>query len=327
MADLQLRDVVYHALYQGQEEEEPRDYIGISQIAFCERALWNYYIKGVKKEFDEATLLRFLVGTATHAYLLSLLWKHRGKVEGFQFKKSEKKVTLSRPGWEQKNIKPLQGHLDLEAILNKLKTISDFKIVAHGYFVKIQEAPRHNKIQLMMYAAADDAPQCLLAFVNKDNGRMKEFLFEPDIEIVESMLDKYERLMTAKEEPGIPFTENNESWECSYCQFADRCWPGQRIEKKEGVVVISEAKAKRYIELVNMKREIDEEMEQVKTAIISTLDGKNGMADGLTATFIRQAERIEYDSKKLIAKIDPTALKQCEKIRKATEYYLLRIKK
>ena len=163
--------------------------------------------------------------------------------------------------------------------------------------------------------------------MNKDNGRIKEFVFEVDMVIVNRMLDKYHYIMTTKTEPDIPFKDPTEGWECGWCQFADRCWPGQVIEKKDGVVPIGEGLEEQYISCVEQMNDLEEQKEYAKSMIISSLDGKKGQGKRLTATYIQPSPQIGYDPVKLRKHIDPTQLKKCEKKKGGNPYYLLRIKK
>jgi len=316
-----LSNVIYNAIRLDYESSQQRDYIGISEIAYCQRKLYLQKSRNEKQEINPENLLKIYEGTSAHELLQSLLWKYRGRLDGFKYYKAEKEVEIEGI---------LKGHIDLLCELDGQIYVTDFKIVGNRKFSMLKDTPdEHYRIQLMLYAYSLKLPTAILLYINKETGKSKEYLIEVELETVAKYIEKAKELrycIMEQVEPEIPFGKETESWECSYCRYKQECWNKSfiEIEKKDEAELIDAELENRYIKLCDEIEELEEEKKIIKDTITASLNGKKGFGFSLTATYTPPSEIINYDKNRLELLVSSDILSRCAKRSQKAGYYTLK---
>jgi hypothetical protein len=301
-----------------------REGVGISQIGYCELKTQNFFIRKQRPQIPVDRLLAMRTGTATHADLFKLLFKYRGEIEGFIYKKREVEVNLPTPKGT------IIGHLDLMAEVDGRLEIADLKVVDFGPFGYISEPREHEYDQIICYAAAAGIEDCRLVYLckggKKTTADVKEYAFKVDHDRVKVLAEKYDRIMAG--EAVKPFDSPQDSWECGVCPFYEECW-GKKvfIQKQSGVVEIDPALEEAYIEKKLQADAFKQEADEIKARIEAELDGKRGEGNALSAWFVGPKSYDQYDSALLKKHVDPEILKKCSKPVEKSGYYTLKIRK
>ncbi len=306
-------------------EDNVRDYVGISGIGYCELKLQRLFQRKDVAEVPPAQLLAFLTGTGTHELIFKLLWKYRGKLEGFKYNKREKEVSVTTA---RGNI--LKGHLDLDAEIKGVKLTADLKVVDERAFEYLSEPYQHQVDQVMMYSFAEKLKDWLIVYFCKGGskkGQFKEFSGKVDERRIAFLLEKYDRIMSG--EANKPFETPDGSWECGYCQYYKECWGEKEyIKKQSGIEEITNVQLElRYIELKAQYDQAKDDLNDVKEELTAGLNGKRGEGEHLSAIFYKGGESVSYDSTLLKHFVDPKVLEKCTKISQKSGYYALRIHK
>lgn len=321
-----LGGAVHQALLLDQEAKEKRDYVGISQIGYCARKIYKEHTRAEKVAFSPKNLMKFLVGHATHDYLQSLLWKFRGQIPGFTYRKGEKEIVI-----DVGSDYVLKGHADLIFRMGNNERVGDFKIYSDQGMSKLNEkdfntAHKHYVDQLTMYAYGEGLEECELTYISKDSGTYKTFRWKPDPERVEFLTHKAFSVMKAidtRQEPPKAYEHPDDDWECSYCPFYNECW-NERVSKSDDVLEIPPDLVERFLALKQAGDAVDEELDEVKDLISTFLAGAKGKGDGVTAYYIEPKEDIAYDKKKLEAAVPPEILATCSKVTSKKGYYVIK---
>lgn len=306
--------------------EDARNYTGISEISYCIRKNFLKRTREEKTALNTATLIRFLVGRATHDYIQSLLWKLRGQLEGFSYRKSEKEIEIKT------NDHTLRGHADLIARLGDQEFVIDFKIVGNSRFCYINEPDEHYVDQLILYAYGLGLNDCEIVYVNRETGETKYFDFTVDKNRVDYLLEKFERLENAienNEEPDKAFETDSDSWECSYCQFYSHCWGEKTYPDKDGTA-LEKIPADLESEYVRVSQEFDllkGDLDELKVALEQIGNGRNLVGDKLNGSYIPPSTSESYDKKLLEKEIDKSLLGKCIRTTSKKGYYRFTLKK
>ena len=316
-----IGSLITNAIERGRELEEKRDYIGISQIAYCMRKLYLQHTQQEKTELGTNVLLAFLTGSATHEAIQSLIWKHRGWLP-LKYRKSEIKVECITPAG---NV--LKGHADLVATIDGVDTVIDFKVSSGGKFASVKrkgEPDSHYVDQLMLYGHCLQLDYCQLAYINKDSGETLTYIFTVDAERVKGLLFKYDNLMLhikRGKEPQKAFVKPDDSWECSYCQYKGHCWQTTYIDKIDETVTIESALTEEYARLTKSKAEIDNRLTEIKEQVEAGLNGRDACGDGVKISYIAPAQTATIDKKTLAKLVDSSIIEQATKTKKKGGYY------
>ncbi len=321
-----LGEVILKAIQLDYQNQEKRNYLGISEIAYCVRKLYFQKTRAEKPDINPENLLKMYEGNATHELLQSLLWKHRGQIKNFKYVKAEKQVFIGDI---------LKGHIDLICEIDGKTFVTDFKITGHFKFSKLQAPDDHYAVQLMLYTYAMGLKQALLVYVSKETGKIKEYLIEVDKEIVDYHILKAKYLhycIKSSITPDIPFKTCKESWECSYCKYKQECWKLSFIDNNQtsedgDVPVLIESELE--LEYVSLSKAIDEleiKKGEIKDKIISVLNGSNGYGLNLSAVYIKPTESSSIDKKKLSELVTGEVLQAVTKTSQKTGYYKFNIK-
>jgi hypothetical protein len=314
-----------HQAMQLSYDSDVREGVSISAIGYCELQTMNLFMRKEKKSIGPANLLAMRTGTATHASLFSLLWKYRGELEGFVYKKKEVEVSIRTPAGNT-----LRGHLDLIAEIDGKLTVCDLKVIDEAPFQMLgDEARQHEIDQVMMYAAAIGIEDCLLVYLckggRKTKGLFKEYPFAVDHNHITDLLTKYDRIVMGNAQK--PFQTPDESWECGYCSYYIECWGAKAFAaKQDGTVEISPELEERYIAAKANEDQAKSDADEIKDKIVELLDGKRGEGSALSAWYVVPKPSVSYDKALLERLVPPDLLKKCAKPSSRNPYYTLKIR-
>jgi len=340
--------------------DETRDYIGISQIPYCELKLYRDVKRGRKQDVPAHVLQRMFIGTAAHKGMEELLlWYAKEKNAQFIPVDTESEIVIR----DERGVPILKGHFDFLFIWKtgrKTGTLVDFKFIGHNHFRMIEkrnEAPAHYVDQMYLYAYAINEEKenpkfkdfkvtdCLLVMIDidppprKEGLYIKEFRFRTNkkraLELIEKKIH-LDKCLAEGMEPEKPFESPDESWECNYCDYYEECWGAQlKLKSKgKGKKLVPDELAKRYIELKSKKDEIEQQMEEVRQQITEMIGEYDAMSkDGaLIIKYIpekiKQKEEVDLDKLKAFVN-DNEILSQVIKVKekKTGGYHKFDVKK
>jgi hypothetical protein len=321
---MSYKDFIYTALRR-EYESDIREGVGISQIGYCELKTQRFFIEGKKPDIPVDRLLAMRIGTVTHAEIFRLLWKFRGELDKFTYKKKEMEVVLPTPAGS------IKGHLDLLAEVNGEMEVADFKVVDFGAFGYIhnEKSRQHEYDQINCYAVAAGIKRCRLTYVCKGGktttAEVKEFPFAVDLPRVDELKLKYDRIMAGKAEK--PFDNPADSWECNVCSYYTSCWGARTFtQKQDGVVVIPKELEEEYIREDAVAKEHKARADEVKEKIAAILGGKRGEGDMLSAYYSAPRAYDKYDSKLLKQYVAADILDKCSKKVENDGYYRMNVR-
>jgi len=317
-------DFFYQSLRRSYESDI-REGVGISQIGYCELKTQRFYIDKNKPDIPPDRLLAMLTGTATHEKIFSLLWKYRGELPGFTYRKKEMEVVLPTPKGR------MIGHLDLLAEIDGEPEVADLKVVDFGPFgwIDSERSREHEYDQINCYAAAAGIKRCRLIYLSKGGktttANVKEYPFPVDLERVEELKLKYDRIMAG--EAVKPFKDPGESWECNVCPYYSQCWGIKTaVQKQEGVEEIPQELEEKYIAVKAALDEYKAQEAELREQIAAQLQGKRGEGSALSAIYVKPYTYQKFDTKKLKLYIDDAKLKECAKDVDGGGYYKMQIR-
>ncbi len=88
----------------------------------------------------------------------------------------------------------VSGRADAIISVDNELYVVDFKTISHFSFSKLNEPKSDNKKQLQLYMHYFDINKGVLLYEDKNNQAIKEFILEYDKELVQEILDKFDRL-------------------------------------------------------------------------------------------------------------------------------------
>jgi len=317
--------MILDLLAKDYQEEEARDYLGISQIGYCSLKLVRQVLRKEKTELKPEVLGKFFRGKAIHEEIPSLIWRNRAYFRekfGLKYIKSEKEVIIKINEYE------LKGHLDM---LFEDKTgnlvVFDWKVV--NFIPK--EPHQHYLDQLFMYAEAVGANKVALVYFDSENMQDKMFEMTIDKARIAFLKDKYYdimQLIKKEKEPDKPYQHFDDSWECSYCQYKNECWSKEEIErfytKKDVTMPIEFDLARRYANIAKEFNKLKEMKEELEEQIKIKLNGAEGVSDFFSVRYIVPEPKIDYNINAIKQKYD---LKEFEILKQNKPYYKFILKK
>ena len=99
-------------------------------------------------------------------------------------------------------------------------------------FKTLEEPKGENIQQIQLYLYYFQIPKGILLYVNKDNLELKEYIFDYDSSIAESLLENLTNLKSQIDTDIVPprLTDYPGNWQCRYCQYKDICSLGSQGE-------------------------------------------------------------------------------------------------
>jgi hypothetical protein len=267
-----------------EKEQKNRVGISISNMGYC--PLQNIYLQGEKKRIEGEALARMAVGTFLHKEFqerLTKLYPKRFEIEQ-----------------EVQVFGDLKGHFDMYD--KGANILLDWKFFNDNAFKFITEPHYHYKVQLQLYGIGffekyNCKPLLKLIYVSTTSFKEKEFIIPyPTEEEVEKYKNIYE-IVKNKDIKRAKEISPQAEWECSYCQFKDKCDIAiEKIKKNKENVILDELKIKRLAELLKQKRVIEEEEEEIKSELKEIVKS-DVETDELKIKYIAPSVRKELDKK------------------------------
>lgn len=201
-------------------------YFHPSALGVCLRKMW-FGQKGAPPNGDPSgtDLLRshmiFEMGTYLHVLFQNLC-------ERAGYLKAREVAIRSRK-------RMLLGHGDGILEIDGERYLLEFKTVNSRGFTMVRDKPHEGYIkQVTAYMRVLKLKKCILVYVNKDNGMMKEFLVLYDrnfyLKQVKTRIRRYFRYVDANEVPKREGPQAN-LFPCNFCEFSRVCWDTYELKK------------------------------------------------------------------------------------------------
>jgi hypothetical protein len=242
-------------------------------------------------------------GTALHGLVQLLLKKHSQEVKsvlGLDLVDIEAPVYMDCK---------LVGRYDYMFVDDKThqKIILDLKTTEK---TKITEPEIEHVEQVMLYARLAGNVQTVgILYYNVSTGKETTFFVPYSPEMGEAQKKKMEALLKAIDTKKTPAPYPEPCKECiEWCQYKYECFSPQALHEKYSksgdTVEIEKSLEEKYVKLMEGKKAIERELEEVKEIIEFSLSGKRGKGEKLKMTYVSMAEGETLDKDKLAKDVD-----------------------
>jgi len=195
--------------YADKAQNKQQDHFYISDAGKCPRQIYFKFKDYPREEPDGRAMRIFDYGDYTHLRLSSVLTS-MGIVRGLE---------VDIPPQED-----VSGRADAIVGIDNELYVVDFKTISHFGFSKLAEPKSDNVKQLELYMHYFDIDKGILLYEDKNNQAIKEFVLRYDKNIVQGVLNKFDRLKEYIEKEEVPpIPEDIEDWRCKYCDFKSAC--------------------------------------------------------------------------------------------------------
>src|SRR6056297_609162 len=195
--------------YADKAEQRDKDHFYVSDAGKCPRKIYFKFKDYPKEKPDGRAMRIFDYGDYTHLRLSSVLTS-MGIVRGLE---------VDIPPQED-----VGGRADAIVSVDNELYVVDFKTISHFSFSKLNEPKSDHVKQVELYMHYFDIDKGVLLYEDKNNQAIKEFVLKYDEDIVQEVLDKFERLKDYIEKEEVPpIPEDIEDWRCKYCDFQNAC--------------------------------------------------------------------------------------------------------
>lgn len=131
-------------------------------------------------------------------------------------------------------IKEIEGTCDGILSIQGKKYVLEIKSINSGQWTKVQQAPKFDhKQQVHAYMYVLGIKSCIIVYINKDRGTVKEFVVDFDEEFfnksVSDRIAKYKGHVTKRTLPDREGT-NPSTFPCSFCSFASLCFSPDSVK-------------------------------------------------------------------------------------------------
>ena len=218
------------------------DRIHVSELKDCERrVIFTRIGMPITHVEDPANRLMMDVGTAYHHVIQEML-----KDAGVHVRSDD----ADNP-WIVSNDQ-IVGHPDCLIVLGEHAPVLDFKSIKEAGFDRLQLAKNDDVLQLNCYLGLLNMKKGRLVYVNRNNGKIKEFEVDYDHDLwIECWQQRAPMLKQAIEDaktigilPPVNIDFGAKSYPCyyatrdgieTYCRFHGHCWPRALREVPEGL--------------------------------------------------------------------------------------------
>ena len=245
-----LRDDI--AIFLSSEKREDKSNLRMSSIGKGDRKLWYEINKGVQKEFDGQTRLKFFFGNLVESFLLFLVQE-----SGHLVTDRQKEVVVNG----------VKGHIDckIDGIMVDVKSASDFSFKKFKNNTLHVDDPFGYIAQLSGYIQAEGGDNGYFLAYNKNNADMT--LLELDeLTMIDAgkRINDLKKLVKSKQIPDKCYEDVPDGKQgnrildknCFYCDYKIECW--QDANKGKGLRVFSYANGPVYFTHVEKAPRVEE---------------------------------------------------------------------
>jgi len=200
----------YYLEREKEKKNKERIHFWISEVGKCPRAIFFKFKKAPAKELEPERLRIYDHGDFIHQMVLRPLFS-LGLVRAAEIPIPPSEIIAGRAD----AILSIEGEpyvLDVKSISGRMN------------FEKLEPMQGHIW-QVQLYMHYFKIKKGILLYLNKDTQEIKEFLFNYDSELVEKLLDWFQKLKRKIEENKVPvrLVDWPQNWQCSKCEFFDIC--------------------------------------------------------------------------------------------------------
>jgi len=206
-----LKELI-NQFYLDRQRDRQRTHFYITDAGKCPRAIFYKFKKVPKAEMEARILRLFDHGDHIHQLIMKPLL-------------SLKQIHVVA---SEVNIPPKEligGRADAIISDGKQLYVVDIKSMNSMIFKNMVLAKEENIDQIQLYLHFFKISKGILLYVNKDNQKLKEFLFNYDAARAQRLLKGLTELKRKIDSNIIParLADWSENWQCRYCQFAQVC--------------------------------------------------------------------------------------------------------
>lgn len=196
--------------YIDQQKYREQTHFYISDVGKCHRAIFFKFKNAPRKKADPRIMRIFERGEHIHRNIFSILYRLRIG------------VTTEVPIPAQEII---SGRADAIICVDGENYVLDVKSINSMVFKNMTEPKEENKYQVQLYMHFFGIKKGILLYVDKDQQDIKEFIFDYDKQLVDSLLGDLKGLKRKIEEDTVPsrLPDYPGNWQCQYCQFREVC--------------------------------------------------------------------------------------------------------
>lgn len=196
--------------YLDQQKHREQNHFYITDVGKCPRAVF-FKFKNVPREKMDARILRiFEKGESMHMNIINTLIR-MGLVVASEINIPSQEI--------------ISGRADAIISLNGELYVLDIKSINSMIFRTLEEPKPENFQQVQLYLHFFNIKKGILLYVDKDQQNMKEFVFDYDKQLNQSLLEDFKKLKVKIDGNIIPqrLSDWDKNWQCQYCQFKDVC--------------------------------------------------------------------------------------------------------
>lgn len=204
-----LKEII-DQFYLEQQRTREQNHFYISDVGKCPRAVFFKFKNAPREKMDARILRIFEKGETMHRNIINTLFR-LGIVVAAE-------VTIP-------NQEIISGRADVIVCLNNELYVLDIKSINSMIFRNLAEPKSENFQQVQLYLHYFNIKKGILLYVDKDQQEIKEFIFDYDAKLVESLLKDFHLLKDKIDSNVIPvrLADWPQNWQCQYCQFKDIC--------------------------------------------------------------------------------------------------------
>ena len=205
--------------YVKKNYERDREHFYITDAGRCARAVYFQFKKYPKKEM-EARILRLMShGDYTHMRIMSVLFS-LGLVKAAEIEIPKQEI--------------VNGRADAIVSLKNEIYILEIKSINRTKFAVLKQPDLDHIKQVQLYLHYFNIAKGILLYECKDTQDIKEFFLDYDKELVNKLLNSFDKLKKEIDENKIPeIPEDLEAWKCGYCPYLEECKKHGGPKKKD----------------------------------------------------------------------------------------------
>lgn len=194
-----------------------------SDTTMCPRLMYferhpHYRKQLVKTSIGFETQTMFDLGNVLHDYYQALLMA-MSSVEGFPYLLEAEVLGLSEEDW-------VKGHADgILRLADKREPLLEIKTVNSYRFMSLTSPLPYWEVQTRFYMKYQDKEETIVLVVNREDGRLKEFVIKRNDDAIQPIIDKFnlvrEALLSEGQFDRLPNYGDLES--CKSCRAKGLC--------------------------------------------------------------------------------------------------------
>ncbi len=205
-----LKELIDKYYLEHQREDKIPTKFYISDAGKCSRSLFFKFKQAPKEKMDPRIMRIFEAGELLHRYIFAILYQSRiGAV-----------TEVSIPPQDL-----ISGRADAILCIDSQNYVLDIKTINSMQFKYLKGPKPENEKQVQLYMHFFDVKKGILLYLDKDRQDLKEYIFDYDEKMANSLIVNFEETKSKIETDTVPnvLTDYPKNWQCNYCQFRNIC--------------------------------------------------------------------------------------------------------